>query len=184
MAKGRRSVPSKEKEGFWFPNRGWPREFNPVKYKPNRVPTPPKQFEEKAESPYKHFMFSKHDDRHDLQDHGVYFGNGLGKRTLPERSQHYSNNMITWNMQNDHHSNYMVSYRGSTAYPAKFRRYPKDHQEGKPGTAPLSTTTTKWCNHRDATHRTPLHVMATTQEPLLPPNSWVYSYRPKGHVWS
>lgn len=107
---------------------------------------------------------------------------GLGKKFLPERSQHYSNNMITWNMNNDHRSNYTASYRGRTADGAEYRRYPKAHADGKPGTAPLSTSTTQWFHN--GVYSTPLHVMASTQEPLLPANSWIYSYRPKGNIWS
>lgn len=90
--------------------------------------------------------------------------------------------MITWNMLNNHRSICTTSYRGRTADPADFRRYPKVHPEGKPGTAPLSTTTTKWFD-REA-YSTPLHVMAITQEPLLPDNNWTYSYQPKGNIWS
>lgn len=88
-------------------------------------------------------------------------------------------------MDNDHKSQYMKSYRGATADAATLRRYPQNHPEAKPGTAPLSTTSTKWFNpHKEGQFRTPLHVLACTQEPLLPPNRWAYSYRPKGQVWS
>ncbi|XP_032222034.2 testis-expressed protein 36 [Nematostella vectensis] len=184
MTKGRTFVPTKDREGNWFQTRGWPRTF-PVPAPKQTISATtlpcPRKFEEKAETPYRNFRFSKHDNRHTLQDHGVYFGNGLGKKKTPEKSQHYSNNMITWSMNNNNQSNYMTSFRGQSADGATSRRFPRIHPEPKPGTAPLQTSTTNWFMPPQVPYRTPLNVLAITQEPLLPSNSWTYSYRP---IWS
>ena len=110
----------------------------------------------------------------------LYF-QGLGRRTFPDRCQHYSNNLITWSADSDARSCYMASYQGAPgADNNRYRRFPRVHPEAKPSSAPLATTTTKWFQRPDVPYKTPLHVMAITQEPFLSPNKWVYSYRP---IW-
>lgn len=181
MAKGRKFVPSKEKEGTWFCTRGWPRRLDDKKPSEKHVASPPKRFEAKHEVPFKRFSFSTHDNRHTFQDQGEYFGKGLGRRTFPDRCQHYSNNLITWNLPNDARSCYMASYQGPLgADNSQYRRFPRVHPDAKPGSTPLETTTTKWFQRPDVPYKTPLHVLAITQEPFLSPNKWAYSYRP---IW-
>lgn len=112
----------------------------------------------------------------------LFFFQGLGRRTFPNRCQHYSNNLITWNTHSDPRSCYMASYQGPPGDDnSRYRRFPRIHPEGKPGSAPLETTTTKWFQRPDVPHKTPLHVLAITQEPFLAPNKWAYSYRPIWH---
>lgn len=112
----------------------------------------------------------------------LFYFQGLGRRTFPDRCQHYSNNLITWNTNNDARSCYMASYQGDSGDDnSRYRRFPRIHSEPKPGSAPLETTTTKWFRRPDIPHKTPLHVLAITQEPFLIPNKWAYSYRPIWH---
>lgn len=114
-------------------------------------------------------------------NHDIYF-QGLGRRTFPDRCQHYSNNLITWNTTNDARTCYTVSYQGAPgADNSRYRRFPRVHPGAKPGSALLATTTTKWFQQPDVPHKTPLHVLAITQEPFLTPNKWAYSYRPIWH---
>ena len=76
--------------------------------------------------------------------------------------------MITWNTTNDARSCYMASYQGASgADNSRNRRFPRIHPEAKPGSAPLETTTTKWFQRSDIPYKTPLHVLAITQEPFL-----------------
>lgn len=181
MAKGRTFAPSKEKEGNWFSTRGWPRTLDVTKPQERRVASPPTRFNSKHEVPFRRFAFSTHDNRHTFQDQGEYFGNGLGRRTFPDRCQHYSNNLITWETNNDPRSCYMASYHGLQGDDnSRYRRFPRVHLDGKPGSAPSETTTTKWFKQPDVPYKTPLHVLAITQEPFLTPNKWAYSYRP---IW-
>ena len=106
---------------------------------------------------------------------------GLGRRMLPDCSQHYSNNLITWNTAGETRSCYTSSFRGQQGDErCRYRRFPRSHPQGKPGSAPVSTSTTRWFQPPDVPHRTPLHVLAVSQEPFLPPNKWTYSYRP---IW-
>ena len=112
----------------------------------------------------------------------LFYFQGLGRRTFSDRCQHYSSNLITWNANNDARSCYMASYLGSQGEDnSRNRRFPRVHPEAKPGSAPLQTTTTKWFRRPDIPYKTPLHVLAITQEPFLTPNRWAYSYRPIWH---
>ncbi|XP_022783698.1 uncharacterized protein LOC111324415 isoform X2 [Stylophora pistillata] len=155
MAKGRSFAPSKDKEGNWFSTRGWPRTLDVTKLQEKKVASPPKRFNDKNE--------------------------GLGRRTFPDRCQHYSNNLIAWKTNNDPRSCYMASHQGLPGDDnSRYRRFPQVHLEGKPGSAPSETTTTKWFKQPDIPYKTPLHVLAITQEPFLSPNKWAYSYRP---IW-
>lgn len=182
MAKGRRFAPSKEKEGNWFVTRGWPRTLEVCKLQERRVASAPKRFEERHEVPFRQFSFSLHDNRHALQDEGEYFGNGLGRRMSPERCQHYSSNLITWNATNDARTCYATSYQGIPGEDnSRYRRFPRLHTGKKTGSSTEQTTTTKWFQRPDVPHKTPLNVLAITQEPLLSPNKWVYSFRPIWH---
>ncbi|XP_068709656.1 testis-expressed protein 36-like [Montipora capricornis] len=179
MAKGRRFEPSKEKEGNWFCTSGWPRTLDDSKPPEKRVASAPERFEEKHEVPFKRFPFSSHDNRHAFQDEGEYFGNGLGRRTFPDRCQHYSSNLITWNATNDARTCYVASFQGVPgADNSRYRRFPRFHTKKNHESAPLRTTTTKWFQRPDVPFKTPLNVLAITQEPFLAPNQWAYSYRP------
>ena len=101
---------------------------------------------------------------------------------LLDRRQHYSNNLISWRMPSERQSCYTASYQGVPGEDmSKLRRFPRQHAEGKPGSAPLATTTTEWFREPDIPHKTPLHVLAISQQPFLRPNKWAYSYRP---IWS
>ncbi|XP_019625929.1 PREDICTED: testis-expressed sequence 36 protein-like [Branchiostoma belcheri] len=125
--------------------------------------------------------FSWHDNRNSFQDHGEYFGHGLGKQSVVpvEKSLHYSNNYIRWTTREGSHtdnlSSYAVSFRGDrdTESPTR-RRFPRTYSEPRQGGIKLDTTTTDWSNE---SHRTPLQVMASAQEPFLPHNPWRYSYK-------
>jgi hypothetical protein len=71
---------------------------------------------------------------------------------------------------------YRTSYFGdqNTQLPT-LRRFPKTHSEGTEGTIKLETATTDWFKEPDVPHKTPLQVLATSQEPHLKHNKWKYS---------
>ena len=55
------------------------------------------------------------------------------------------------------------------------RRFPRRHREGVAGEAALSTTTTCWLGGAQVPPTIPTQVLASSQEPFLPHNSWRYS---------
>lgn len=133
--------------------------------------------------------FSAHDNRNSFQDHGVYFGNGqtdrtLGKRnTAPPERQHYTNKDYLKHrgrtaVDFSYLTEYDKFYKGEpTETPPTRRRFPREHAEGTSGLAKLNTSTTDWFQQEPQTKfRTPLQVLAVSQEPFLPANRWKYSY--------
>jgi len=141
--------------------------------------------------------FSAHDNRNSFQDHGVYFGDGrtdrcLGKRnTAPPDRQHYTNKDYLKHRGRTsvdfmYHTVYDADYEGkNTESPPTRRRFPRIHDEGQSGLAKLNTSTTDWYNNNKegASFRTPLQVLAVSQEPFLPQNKWKYSYHGKPDVY-
>ena len=104
----------------------------------------------------KYNLFSKHDNRHTLQQCGEYFGQGLGKRIMKDlvRNQHRSDNHASWGSSTTYSSTYRQCYskdlikhkRSLSATPSSslmtdeallckfhvftkpnFRRYPHEH---------------------------------------------------------
>lgn len=68
------------------------------------------------------------------------------------------------------------SYQGdSITDPPEMRRFPKICQEPQEGRIKLDTTTSDWFKCPDIPHKTPLHVLAVSQEPYLQHNAWKYS---------
>lgn len=53
--------------------------------------------------------FSKHENRHTIQNHGVYLGEGLGKRKDPENDQHRSDSQ-DFNHGEESQKNYVSTY--------------------------------------------------------------------------
>ena len=79
----------------------------------------------------------------------------------------------------DYDSTYGKSYIGvPTEHPPRYRRFPKTYKFKKPEVQPekLDTSTTDWYQPPDVPHRTPMQVMASSQEPFLTHNAWKYSY--------
>jgi len=204
MPKGRNHVPPSGNDGNWFPHRGLPAQGKRLRevYTTTGVmlktpfdsdateypPPPPVPYEQKNATNFKTTnAFSDHDNRNSFQDHGVYFGDGSSTRTLgkrltapPERQHHTDKDYIKHNSRHpinfDYNTIYGLEYEGnqSTKRPSH-RRFPKIHKEGSDGLAKLNTTTTDWFKEPDVPHKTPLHVLAVSQEPFLPHNAWKYS---------
>lgn len=204
MPKGRGFAPPIDHDGNWFQHRGLPPESRRTRevttstgimlkapFDPSDSsypPKPPSAYHHKdAVNFQKTNAFSAHDNRNSFQNHGVYFGDGSGTRTLgkrltaPTQRQHYTDkDNIKHNSRQainfDYNTNYGIEYEGnqSTGRPSH-RRFPKVHNEGTTGLAKLDTTTTDWFKNPDVPHKTPLHVMAVAQEPFLGHNKWKYS---------
>ncbi|XP_070539666.1 testis-expressed protein 36-like [Ptychodera flava] len=195
MPKGRQFAPSTDNDGVWFQTRGY--QSAPILRdtatstgemlsaslrseitKPNPPPSP---FEDWSQSTYdKLNPFSLHDNRHSFQDHGVYFGHGLGKRLMPPHErQHFSKDLVSWEKR-DFYGNtiHATSYQQRHCKnPPTRRRFPKIHPEGKPGHVKIDTTTTEWFRSPEVPYRTPTQTLASSQEPFLKHNPWKYSYR-------
>ncbi|PIK34818.1 putative testis-expressed sequence 36 protein-like isoform X1 [Apostichopus japonicus] len=141
---------SKTTDGIWFQTRGWKdvpleRETSTTTgamlskdtKTANQPKPPPPEFIKLSQDSYSDAnTFSMHDNRNSFQDHGVYFGHGLGKKLYQGRErQHSSNDTITWNSPERHYSTSTAStYTGEPCKePPKMRRYPREHQEGAEG---------------------------------------------------
>ncbi|XP_041370681.1 uncharacterized protein LOC121384374 [Gigantopelta aegis] len=139
--------------------------------------------------------FSDHDNRNSFQYHGVYLGNGrdtrlLGKHlipinmrlhhTEPDFIKHYSLKPVDRNFDSLYHD----SFEGKpTPFPPVHRRFPKTYKEPAEGPIKLDTTTTDRFRSPDVPYKTPLHVLALSQEPFPKHNRWKYSYQPLNRVY-
>lgn len=108
----------------------------------------------------------------------------LGKNLVTsEQRQHYTDKHFLKHqgrvvVDHDYNTIHTTDFRGRpTETPPVHRRFPTIHKDGVPGPALLSTTTTRWQDDTkpETRYRTPLHVLAVTQDPLLPANQWKYS---------
>ncbi|XP_074642730.1 testis-expressed protein 36-like isoform X2 [Tubulanus polymorphus] len=203
MPKGRSFAPDTHGDGVWFHHRGLTdpgplrREKDttqglmfttPYMTEYKRVPfPPPAPYLQKESRNYKRDNpFSMHNNRHSLQDHGVYFGNGkdtrfYGKTVMAPERQHKSDKEFLLHSGRhiyayDYRSSYRSNFLGDKCEePPVYRRFPQHHKEGESGIASLATQTTSAFD-ADDTHRTPLQVLASSQEPFLKTNKWKYSY--------
>ncbi|KAK2154236.1 hypothetical protein LSH36_274g06080 [Paralvinella palmiformis] len=205
MPKGRSFAPVTLNDGIWFQHRGLPDPgpllrdtstntglmlSSPYKQSSSYYPPePPEPYQDKHTRNFKKSnLFSAHDNRHTLQDHGVYFGDGHSTRTLgkhircPDDRQHWTDKDF---LKHDGHlttdqlyrSQYISQYRGEpTDEPPSKRRFPKIHPDPEPDLVKLDTDTTDWFGDPDVPHKTPTQVLASTQEPFLGTNKWKYSY--------
>jgi len=196
MGKGRQFAPSQEEHGIWFQHRGMPSNIE------NRVTGTttgkmldksnqgdahefcPPIFAEKMSLPHSDNAFSCHDNRNAFQDHGVYFGQNLGKLKIAhEQGQHHSQDIVTWDKSEGGKlppSVYTGNY--SEAPPPvniKTRRYPKTYGEPASGPVKLDTDATTWCSNDETVPPTYLQTLANTQEPHPKHNTWKYSYHAK-----
>lgn len=205
MTKGRRFMPSSAAEGNWFRHRGEPgdlegrlraststRQMLEAPFSAPAGPrTPPQPFTQKEPDIFQQkYPFTQHDNRHYFQDHGVYFGDGgknrsLGRRLHPidHRLHHTDTGFLHHRSRNpilhDYNPITATSYRepGQTEAPTK-RRFPKIYKS--PEIDELSTQTTTW---RATPFKTPMHVLAISQEPFLKHNSWKYSHHGQARVY-
>jgi len=208
MPKGRINVPPTKADGIWFQHRGLPDEGPPLRASATTTgcmltgpwhdntskypPVPPQPYTEKDQRNFKlSNNFSAHDNRHFLQDHGVYFGNGVDTRVLGKRNKaptarqhHTGHDYLKHNSRApfdfDYNTVYDSDFLGKlTAEPPTRRRFPREHAEGVSSLVEpvkLSTVTTGWSENVNAEKETPLQVLAVSQEPFLPANKWKYSY--------
>ncbi|XP_077992268.1 testis-expressed protein 36-like [Glandiceps talaboti] len=198
MPKGRRFVPSTEMDGVWFNTRGYhsaplfrntctstgemlSTRFRSETAARQRPAPPPEPFDDWSQGTYNETNpFSLHDNRHSFQDHGVYFGHGLGKRLLPPTErQHFSKDLVSWEKKDFYgKTNYKGEYQQRHCKnPPTRRRFPQIHEEGKPGPKKLDTTTSDWYRAPEVPHETSTQVLASSQEPFLKHNPWKYSYK-------
>ncbi|XP_071090209.1 uncharacterized protein [Haliotis cracherodii] len=149
---------------------------------------PPPPFNVKKDVNYKKSnRFSNHDNRNAFQDHGVYLGNGretrlLGRRLLSrdqplhQTTSDFLSHQTMLPIQVDQNSLYTASFLGHpTREPPVHRRFPKAYKEPREGTITLDTSTPSWFKTPEVPYRTPLHVLAVTQEPFVEHNPWKYS---------
>ena len=79
-------------------------------------------------------------------------------------------------VNHDYHTIYRKDFEGlPTDEQPNCRRYPRNHREGSPGVAKLSTHTISHFSDNPL-YETDLQVLATSQQPFLKHNSWKYSY--------
>nr|XP_033796541.1 testis-expressed protein 36 isoform X2 [Geotrypetes seraphini] len=153
MPKGRRSNPSTEKDGKWFPHGAeFQNQFISTTASMLMQTIEPDVQEIETTLPLlskiqpqkvlnMEFPFSRHDNRHALQNTGEYFDTGLGrKKPDKEKSQLNSLNFNLWchdkppavTCRLDGFSNYQTSYvfqQQEQTEPSFYRRYPKNHLE-------------------------------------------------------
>nr|XP_039249841.1 testis-expressed protein 36-like [Styela clava] len=216
MPKGRRFVPTAEHDGIWFQHIGLPNiienrntgtttglmmndRFDETAQRLTTIRCPPNYFLRQQKKYRSENPFSWHDNRNSFQDHGVYFGQGLGKKKAhSDTSQHKSNDIVTWGGKKkpesllDINSLYREDFLGERCSTAPVhRRYSKIYPTPPVGQIKLDTNTTLWVDDKEYVPRTFLQTLANTQEPYLPPNPWKYSYhaqsfakskRPKTHL--
>uniref|UniRef100_H2ZKM1 Domain of unknown function with conserved HDNR motif domain-containing protein n=1 Tax=Ciona savignyi TaxID=51511 RepID=H2ZKM1_CIOSA len=199
MTKGRKHVPSQKEHGVWFPHRGMPLKMESrssgtttgvmlnveenATDNSSHVKIPP-LFLQRISNVSKSNSFSNHDNRNSFQDHGVYFGQGLGKQKIAnEQSQHGSEDVVTWNKGNDPeaiegiNSIYREDFCGTrTSSQTKHRRYSKHYAEPTTGLVKVSSNTTQWVKDGEKIDQTYLQTLANTQEPHHEHNPWKYSY--------
>lgn len=185
----------KTTDGIWFQTRGWTdvplnRETatttGAMLTKDNkgddRPKPPPPQFNKLSQESYSDInTFSMHDNRNSFQDHGVYFGHGLGKKLFKgSERQHNSNDTITWNSPERHYSTSTGSTHTGTPCkePPTQRRFPREYTEPSGGATKPSTTTTEWFVPPDVPYKTDTQVLVSSQEPHLKHNPWKYSQKP------
>ncbi|ESO95171.1 hypothetical protein LOTGIDRAFT_160937 [Lottia gigantea] len=202
MVKGRMCVPSNETDGLWFQHIGT--EKNSLERSEatstgrmmsapfdsrnrNKPAPPPTPFTNKNDEDSN--KFSEHDNRHLLQSDGSYFGNGKETRNLGRhlaslhKRQHLTD---SYHLGHPSHrvdppyyidTEYRTCYMGNkTEFPPVHRRFPKLYSAPKEGRIPLDTTTSDWFQQKEPTPKTPLRVMAISQQPFLKHNPFKYSY--------
>ncbi|KAL5022029.1 hypothetical protein ScPMuIL_001184 [Solemya velum] len=165
---------------------------DPFRAGSDTVPAPPPfQFRSKTELNYKTSnRFSEHDNRNSFQNHGVYFGDGqegraLGKQLIDPNSRlhHTDRDFLKHfgkkNVEFAGDSTYSLSYMGESQPRLSHqyrRRFPKAYRQPPTEDVKIDTSTTNWYRHTDVPRRTPMHVLAMSQEPFLKHNAWRYSY--------
>ncbi|CAL1533327.1 unnamed protein product [Lymnaea stagnalis] len=151
---------------------------------PVRPGSPPVAYKNKEEAVYnQEYPFTQHDNRHFFQERGEYFGNGrdtryLGRRLHPNiqrlhrTEQTFLHHHSRHPTRHDYNPITAVSYQppGYTEAPQR-RRFPKTYQ-----TAQTPDSQQELAPWNSSPWRTPLHVLAVTQEPFLPDNKWRYSF--------
>lgn len=124
--------------------------------------------------------FSKHDNRHSLQDKGEYFGQGLGKKYFKEINHHHRKTQFKISTpesqqncleeQKDKHSD-----SKTPQVITHHRRFPRQYNKPSPNST-IPTDTTSWWPPAD-NYRTPTQVLTITQTIPGQANSWRYSYK-------
>ncbi|XP_041477365.1 testis-expressed protein 36-like [Lytechinus variegatus] len=196
MPKSRAHAPSTAEDGIWFQTRGWSgkgemrntgtttglmlsSKFNPESS--SKPQPPPPAYNELAEKTYIHENpFSMHDNRNSFQDHGVYFGHGLGKKLEHgSKRQHNSEDFVTWKSPDRFFkTDYQAEYQGKpTKNPPTTRRFPRKYPEPDQGLIELPTSTTHTFEPPKVPYDTPTQVLVSSKEPHLKPNPWKYSYK-------
>lgn len=109
------------------------------------------------------------------------FLQGLGKRILHEKRQHKGENMLFIEESKELTSLYQSSYDKKEVPRCYHTRFPRIYPTPADSTR-ISSTTTKWWSPSDM-HKTPLHVLASSQQPHIKENQWKYAYQPSIFSW-
>jgi len=197
MGKGRQFAPSQEEHGIWFQHRGMSTEMenratgtttgdmlNKEKAVAPSDQYQPPIFVEKMSQPHSDNAFSCHDNRNAFQDHGVYFGQNLGKLKIAhEVGQHHSQDIVTWDTSqgkklpvSETSGNYSDA---PTPVIIKNRRYSKSYGQPASGPVKLQNDATTWVSKGEVVQPTYLQTLANTQEPHHKHNNWKYSFHAK-----
>jgi len=196
MGKGRQFAPSQDEHGIWFQHRGITKTMENRAsgtttgdmLRNDKVDTishsQPPIFVEKMSQPYSDNAFSCHDNRNAFQDHGVYFGQNLGKsKIIHEEGQHHSQDIVTWDTSQGKKlpvSETTGNYAGAPSpVVIKTRRYSKSYGTPASGQQKLENDCTSWVPKDDIVPQTYLQTLANTQEPHHKHNNWKYSFHAK-----
>ncbi|KAH9489691.1 Testis-expressed protein 36 [Bulinus truncatus] len=206
MTKGRNYAPSTDHDGLWFrhtqavnADRGLghvtsTREMLEAPFSaPVRPSSPPSLYKQKEEALHnQEYPFTQHDNRNYFQNKGEYFGNGkdsrfLGRRLHPhqKRLHHTENTFIHHHSRKptlfDYSPITAISYQspGESEAPTR-RRFPRIYQTPK---VPPDWQTAHLTSWSATPSRTPLSVLALSQEPFLHHNSWKYCYHGDSKVY-
>ncbi|CAG5120160.1 unnamed protein product [Candidula unifasciata] len=197
MTKGRQFVPSCANDGTWFAHKsqGGTQEGNncnktskstmlqaqvSARSHPNNLP---RLFIRREKTSYRTSNpFSVHDKRHVIESQAEYLGNGshmrhFGRRLHPiDCRLHHTD--ATFLHHNNSDSPHRYSPTTATTYtdpcllePVTTRRFPKIYK-----TTETSQPPTRRASGHEIPYRTPLHVLAVTQQPLATHSDWKYSF--------
>ncbi|XP_040217377.1 testis-expressed protein 36 isoform X1 [Rana temporaria] len=149
MPRGRRSNPSTDRDGVWFPHihvdmklpitssQDMLHRAKSSSWKKQRLPLICVTYN-KTEVQHG-FPFSSHDNRHSIQLSGEYLDSGLGRRKTPHETRQQSSRNFNLSCHStpprpsnywDGFTNSQISYRGRQDMATPFcRRFPKCHHE-------------------------------------------------------
>ncbi|KAK0052781.1 testis-expressed sequence 36 protein [Biomphalaria pfeifferi] len=208
MTKGRNFTHATDSDGLWYRHRQVEsrdvdsrlglststREMLEAPFSaPVRPSSPPTLYKQKEESLHnQEYPFTQLNNRNFFQNRGEYFGNGrdtrcLGRRVHPhDKRLHHTENSFLHHRSNDmtpfdYNPITATSFRHPepTEAPTR-RRFPKIYQEPK---VPADWKTQHLTTWSASPYRTPLCLLALSQEPFLDHNPWKYCHHGNTKVY-